>query len=157
MSPEFVHILPKLVSYVPFCSFFQKSWNYIWSLPFSSWVPWTYVQIYAYHKSTGKYWKTNLKFPSPSKSCCVASLWWEFFWEGWMKNVISTVYAIFMPKLYISRRVTEGIKVIPAAQLKEISTNIGQQLYRKMFEADNYFNDNGKGINSYWVELRRQW
>lgn len=50
-----------------------------------------------------------------------------------------------------SEWVTQGLKVIPATQLKRAGSCIGQRQYRKVLEVDGHFCDNDKGTKSYCV------
>lgn len=56
------------------------------------------------------------------------------------------------PRVYIPSRITEGIKVVPVAQVKQAGIYSWQQQNRTILELDDPFIDPSKGIISHCVE-----
>lgn len=69
-------------------------------------------------------------------------------WDDEQRKLGLCANSIYSTVVYIPSRVTEDVKVIPAAQINQAGIYIGQHQYRKMLEADNHFNDNGKAIHA---------
>lgn len=57
----------------------------------------------------------------------------------------------YFPRVNTLSRVTQGMKVISTAQLKQAGTSTEQQQYRKILEADVHSSENGKPIHSCYV------
>lgn len=85
------------------------------------------------------------QFPTQAFLCCLIMT--KVFLGGMSKE-----YWKRMSKVYISSKVTQLVKVIPASQLQQAGTYIEWQQYRAILESENHFSDNDKGIISHYVE-----